>query len=293
MRGKIDGSRRCDAMNRVTAWVVLLGWFVALAQTPATPKFEVASVKAASPDSKFMVIHPTPGGRLNITNLTVKDMIGSAWSVQPFQISGGPAWMDSVRYDVSAKAEGAAKIPELMQMLRSLLADRFQLVIHRETKELPIFGLVLARKDGELGPQLVESKDRDCTLPDATKPPPPPLDSANGLALGCGQLSVGVRQLRGAAISIQQLPSTLSPLLGRTVIDQTGLKGTYDVTLRWTPDGAQLAGPQPGAPTPTVTDSGGPSIFAALQEQLGLKLESTKGPVEILMIDHVHRPDEN
>ena|SRR5215469_5020856 len=279
----------------MTLWliVVMASFSVAFAQAPTTPKFEVASVKSASPDSKFMMLQPTPGGRLNITNLTLKNMIGSAWGVQPFQIFSGPAWIDSVRYDVSAKAEGAAKMPELMQMLRSLLADRFQLVIHRETKELPIFALVLARKDGKLGPQLVESKEGSCTSPDPTKPPAPP-DPAKGPTLACGQLFVGIQQLRGLAISIRRLPPTLSRFLGRNVIDQTGLNGTYDVTLQWTPDDAQLAGYlPPGAPKPPLSDTAGPSIFAALQEQLGLKLEATKGPVEVLVIDQVERPDEN
>lgn len=212
--------------------------------------------------------------------------------VQPFQISGGPAWIDSARYDVSAKADGAAKMPELMQMLRSLLAERFQLAVHKETEQLPVFALVLARKDGKLGTNLVESKEGGCTPPDPTKTPSPP-DPAKGPSLACGQIFMGMQQMRGVSISIQRLPPVLCRFLERTVIDQTGLKGTYDVALEWTPDDSQLAGfLPPGAPKPTVTDSG-PSIFAALQEQLGLKLESAKGPVEILVIDHAERPSEN
>ena len=223
--------------------------------------------------------------------MSVKDMIGSAWGVQPFQISGGPAWIDSVRFDIAAKADHDAKTPELMLMMRSFLAERFQLAIHRETKDQPIFALVLARKDGKLGPQLTESKQGGCTPPDLTKPPPPP-DPAKGPSLACGQIFMGFSgQVRGVSVSVQRLLPMLSGYLDRIVVDQTGLTGTYDVSIQWTPDDSHLAQFPPGAPRPAQDSA--PSLFTAFQEQLGLKLESQKGPVEMIVIDRAEKPSEN
>src|SRR5712691_2353422 len=117
----------------------------AIAQTVARPEFEVASIKPASPDARGMFIRTAPGGRVNVTNMTLKELIVLAYRIQPYQISGGPAWLDSAHYDITAKPETSPKKDELPLMLQALLADRFQLTIRRETKELPVYALVLSK----------------------------------------------------------------------------------------------------------------------------------------------------
>jgi bla regulator protein blaR1 len=259
------------------------------------PQFEVASIKPAAPDQHGTFIHASPGGRLDIDNMALKELIVLAWRVQPFQLSGGPSWIESAHYDISAKSEGNPKQDENFLMVQSLLADRFQLKIHHETKELPVYALVLANKDGKLGPQLTESKEGSCTEFDPSKPPPLP-EPGKPPALGCGGMWMGPDRINAVGIPISQLSPVLSRMLGRTVIDKTGLTGKFNIKAQWTPDQNQLQaladGDRPGEPVPQF-DPNGPSIFTAIQEQLGLKLESQKGPVDILVIDHVEKPSEN
>lgn len=267
----------------------------AIAQTGPGPQFEVASIKPAAPGGRGMYMRNSPGGRVNINNLTLKDMVQMAYRIQPFQISGGPAWFDSARFDISAKAETTPKEGEIPLMLQALLADRFQLTIQKETREMPVYALVLAKKDGKLGPGLAESKEGStCLAFDPLKPPPPP-------ALGqarpnyCGAMMMQPRMVSAYGVPVSQLAPTLSRLLGRTVIDKTGLTAKYDIKLEWTPDESQIANMQlpPGMPAPPPADPAGPSIFTAVQEQLGLKLESQKGPVEIFVITRAEKPSEN
>jgi uncharacterized protein (TIGR03435 family) len=270
--------------------LILTGYVIA--QTDAHPEFEVASIKPAAPDARGMFIRRTPGGRVNITNMTLKELIVIAWRIQPFQISGGPAWLDSVHYDVAAKSENSSKPGEMPLMIQALLEDRFRLTFHLETKELPIYALVMAKKDGKLGPRLTESKVGGCTPPDLSKPPPLP-EPGKVPALGCGGLIMQPRLLRGVGVTVEPLIPMLSRLLGRTVVDKTGLTGKFDITMEWTPDESQLMQLPPDAPKPPPADPSGPSIFTALQEQLGLKLESQKGPVEIFVIERAEKPSEN
>lgn len=222
--------------------------------------------------------------------------------IQPFQISGGPEWGDSVHYDIAAKPDTPVNQSDWRVMLQQLLQDRFQLQLHRETKELPIYALVLAHKDGKLGPGITESKEGACTLSDPSKPFPLP-EPGKPLPLGCGNVFMGrdpttppgYQELRALRVSIARIIPILSQRVGRAVIDKTGLAGTYDIVVNFTPDENQLAGmAAPGVPPPQVSsDASGPSLFTALQEQLGLKLESQKGPVEIFVIDRAEKPSEN
>ncbi len=274
---------------------------------PTTPapsaSFEVASVKPNRSADRRMGIQMAPGGRFVATNIPVKLLLQEAYGVKESQISGGPSWLGSERYDVEAKADESsagemAKLsPEqrkerLMLMLQSLLADRFKLTLHHETKELPVYALTVAKS----GPKFHETALTPAD-PGAPNPPGPQADhhlKGGIFMMGRGQLTVD-----GAPLA--RFADILSRQLGRVVLDQTGLKGNYDFTLKWTPDqseGGMFGGPKGGdggppteaAPPP---DASGPSIFTALQEQLGLKLESQKGPVEILVIDRVERPSEN
>jgi uncharacterized protein (TIGR03435 family) len=134
-------------------WVVAC-LLVIMACCAGAQDFEVASIKPAAPDEHRMFIGPGPGGGISVTNMTLKQMIHRAWRIMPFQISGGPAWIDSTRYNVVAKPEKKPAPEETTRMLQALLKDRFQLVIHSETKEMPVYVLVLARKDGKLGEHL-------------------------------------------------------------------------------------------------------------------------------------------
>ena len=263
----------------------------------SNPQFEVASIKPAAPDARGRFIRMLPGGRVNITNMPLKDMIVLAWRIQPFQVIGGPKWIESERYDIVAKPETKPGPDQVGLMVQSLLEDRFQLKFHRETKEMPVYALVLANKDGKLGPKLTAANEGGCTPPDPSKPFPRP-EPGKPPAMGCGGIMMSPSGLFASAIPIANIVPALSRTLGRTVTDKTGLTGKYDVNLQWTPDQAQLlqlpgGGPPPGAPEGPRFDPNGPSIFTALQEQLGLKLESEKGPVEMFVIDSVQRPSEN
>jgi uncharacterized protein (TIGR03435 family) len=264
---------------------------ILLAQEQKHLEFEVASIKPAAPDARGRSIRPSPGGRVNIGNMPLKEMITLAWRIQPYQIVGGPPWFDSAGFDISAKAADTLKDGELQLMLQSLLENRFQLAHHMETRDLPIYALVMARKDGRLGPKLTEAKEGGCTMPDPSAPPSPPVPG-QPLPRNCGQMQAGLRNIRAVGIQISLLVPMLSRLLGRTVVDKTGLAGKYDLDVQWTFDEAIVLQLPPDAPKP-VSDGSGPSIFTALQEQLGLKLESQKGPVEVFVVDRAEKPSEN
>jgi uncharacterized protein (TIGR03435 family) len=267
-----------------------------IAQPVARPEFEVASVKPGMSALKALPggrIRLTAGGTLNVANLTLKELIAHAWAVREFQVSGGPAWADSARYDIGAKPDHSAKWDEVMLMLQTLLVDRFQLATHRETKELPIYALVIARKDGKLGPGLTESKEGGCTKADPSKPFPLP-EPGRPDARVCDTMRMSPRGfVRAVSVPLDSLAHTLADLLGRTVIDDTGLAGRFDISLEWTPDNIQAMQLPPEVPKPPPSDAPPVSIFAAIQERLGIKLESRKGPVEVIVIDRAERPSEN
>jgi len=268
------------------------------AQTAAPPSasFEVASIKPnRSGDMRFFISWQP--GRFNATGMPVKFLITMAYDVKDFQVSGGPGWINSDRYDIDAKepdsvAEQLEKLPRderrklAGSMLQSLLADRFKLKLTRGSKDMPAYALVVAKN----GPKLQEAKPVD-TLANA---PSGPGDHSH-----LPMMRMGPGELTGQGVGLSFLASALSQQLGRQVLDQTGLKGNYDLTLKWTPEqgeGMMLGGPGTGGPPPESApppDTSGPSIFTAIQEQLGLKLEPTKAPAEVLVVDHVERPSEN
>jgi uncharacterized protein (TIGR03435 family) len=263
-------------------------WFVAasltlsaaaFAQTYVPPKFEAASIKPAAPGVRGGRSLFTPGGRYTAVGITGKEIIAATWRIPEFQIVGGPEWLGYRRYDISAKAEDDTRVEDFLTMVQSFLADRFQLVVHRETRELPV-----ARKDGKRGTGLIESNDGACAAPGPSQ----------GQATGptCGRINRSPTRVKATSVSLNTLAHALSEILGRTVINKTGLSGNYDISMEWTPDEAQLNMLPPDAPKPPVNASA-PSIFIAIQEQLGLKLESQKGPVEILVVDRAAKPSEN
>lgn len=250
-----------------------------------TPTFDAASVKRATEPGGFMGAQP--GGRFRAGGVSLQDLIVFAYDVQPYQIVGGPPWLDVDRWDVTAAGAPDARDATLAA-LRRLLTDRFHLTVTRATREMPVYALTLARSDGRLGPAIKRS-DIDCEAIQAearrTRVLPP---EARGKCLANGR--VGGIQLGGMPISM--MAPLLSTRLQRTVIDRTGLTGPWDLTLTYTPDPTQIpAGPLlPGLPP---IDPNGPSLFTAMQEQLGLKLESTRAPVEVLVIEHAEFAGEN
>jgi uncharacterized protein (TIGR03435 family) len=272
----------------------------ARAQTPATfPEFEVASIKPNLSGLNLLHFQPSPGGRLLVENFPLRRLIQRAYGVEGFQISGGPVWIDFDRYDIEARAGGNPSEKQMTgPMLQGLLKDRFKLRLHTETKQLPVYDLTVARG----GLKLQRSKDGSCTVFSMSTPLPPMLAPGEKSPAFCGFSGFGVEGLKRTldvlGISMTELAATLSKgELRRTVIDKTGLAGVFDVHMKWAidPSGGPGNAGQPGdpgaaAPSP---DSPGPSIFAALQEQTGLKLESSKGPVQTLVIDHVEKPSSN
>jgi uncharacterized protein (TIGR03435 family) len=261
------------------------------ADVPKLPAFEVASVKPNTSGDGRVLMMPQPGGRLSLVNVPLKLMIRNAYRLQDFQIVGGPDWMSTARYDVVAKAgTGNPSQEELQLMLRSLLADRFKLTAHPDKREMPTYAMVLARNDRRLGTALKKS-DADCAGP-VTAPAAP---SPPGQMPRCGFM-LGFGNLKARGSTLAALASSLSTFAGRIVVDQTGLAGGFDVDLTWTPDNLprpQGGGDQPVTLNGTAIDPNGPSLFTALQEQLGLKLESTKGLVDVMVIDRAEKPAED
>ena len=241
-------------------------------------------------------MRPMPG-RLT-ASAPVGVLMEAAYQAQSFQIIGGPAWIESDGYAVDAKAAGNPEHEQMMLMLQSLLEDRFQLKVHRESREMPLYTLVPARGGLKLRPprdgSCVEETDVLGPLADpGARLQPPGQDRSP--APRCGgldvPLEVGGARLLGGKVPMAEFVQVLSRVLGRTVIDQTRFSGVFDVALDFLPDETTpgLPPPPPGA-IPFGTASS--SIFSAVQ-QLGLRLDSTKGPVEVLVIDHVERPSAN
>jgi uncharacterized protein (TIGR03435 family) len=260
---------------------------IACAQTE--PKFEVASIKPSNSADRRLTFIVQPGGRMAIANFTVKKLIQEAYGIKDFQISGGPGWIGSDFFDISAKPEIATtNFDQIKLMLQSLLAERFQLVMRRDTREMPVYALVVDKN----GPKFKEASESDPNIVDLGQRP--------DLKAGGGRPRFTIirrGRLTAQGTTMTTVADDLSNFLGRVVVDKTALTSSYDVKLEWQPDENQVAMFQAmgvpegfGAPPP---DGHGPSLFAALQEQLGLKLESQKGPVEIFTIERIEQPSEN
>ncbi len=286
--------------------IVPYGHDLLWAQAPQNdrPKFEVASVRPNTADDGKIMIGIQPGGRFNAVNVPLWDLIRQAYSLQRSQLIGGPDWLQTARFDIVAKAEG--DIPRagpgsapgpLNFMMQDLLEDRFKLKAHRETRDMPIYALMLARSDKKPG-QGLRPSTADCEAfrgrgrIGAGGPGGPGGPQRGMLAPGerptCGMM-VGPGQVVAGGIPIAQLALMLSQFTQRIVVDRTGLTGNFEIDLTFTPDRLPQGPLPPGVQLPSI-DPNGPSIFTAIQEQLGLKLESERGPVEVLVIDHVERP---
>jgi uncharacterized protein (TIGR03435 family) len=324
-------------MSRAIAGTVLAAWLCSVVQAqpaasakPAETKleFEVASVKLSVMPAGNGAIRPGPQGgpgggdpgRLTYSFTTIRDLMVDAYSVKRSQISGAPSWLDSERFDILAKVPEGATKEQAKVMLQNLLAERFKLTLHRETKELPIYALLVGAKGPKLKGSTVTdappASDSQGKPQDAPQPPGRP--SMRDLKIGpdgCPDMPASAAGRAGSFMmmtpngecliskgeTMDGLAARLSNGLDRPVVDQTGLTGKYDFKLRY--DASSMAGGRGGPkdaldPAPAGDSASGadapPSILTALQEQLGLKLEAKRGPVELLVIDRVQKtPTKN
>jgi uncharacterized protein (TIGR03435 family) len=279
MRVRVNKQRR--ALRRfvvalsVTTALISVGTCIPLgrAQSSPRPQFDVASIKQRNDGATSSACCLGPGGSLNAKNQRVSNLIGFAWTMKYYQLVGGPNWLESDRFDIEATTEGNPSQDEIKQMLQALLEDRFQLKVHRDTRELPLYALTLAKG----GSRLQAFKEGDCVKYDPSTPtassPGKPRDF-------CGFNILTQGRWNASGITIQQVVSALADITNRPVVDKTGLSGLFNVHMEYPEDGLS-------------PDSAGPSIFTAIQSELGLRLESTKGPATVLVIDHVEKPSAN
>lgn len=281
------------ALSRDLFVLVLSVAEVASVRAQATPAFDVTSIKPnTSGDNRIRMI-PGPNGGWQAINATLGFLVRIVFQLEDKQLVGGPPWLFTYRFDVTGTGTAPGRDGPLQEKVKTLLVDRFQLVMHVEKRELQGYQLVMARKDGALGDKLTASAS-DCSGEAAPAPagrghPSQPLGPDDrpkcGFMTGPGRLLMG-----GQTISM--FAQSLSRLVGGVVVDKTNLPGAYDATLTYTPDpGINPAGrdvPAGVSAAPALTDA--PSIFTALQEQLGLKLESTKTPAEVVVIDKAEKP---
>jgi len=281
-------------MTLVAAVVVVAG-MVAAAPSPGSPTdpvFETASIKLNRDGGSIAGMRRSPGGRFDVTNMPVAVLISFAYQLQPFELQGGPSWIESDRWDIVAKVAGnppptAPGTPDaIMLATRALLAERFKLAVRLDVRDVDVYQLIKARADGRLGTGLKPSAT-DCLAiqkADASAPSGRPAPSPNTPdRMVCGmRVSVGRVQLGGRPLST--FMNILTTLTQRRVVDRTGLTGDWEFDISFAPPPSSI--PQ-GAPAP---DSDAASLFTVLQEQLGLKLEAARMPLAVLVVDRVERP---
>jgi uncharacterized protein (TIGR03435 family) len=241
--------------------------------------FEVASIKPSKPDTRNVSLGMSPG-KFSTTNTSLKMIIQFAYNLKSDdELTGYPSWVNTEKFDIEAKEEAAfnesmqklpseERVDRVRAMVRSLLADRYHLRVSHQTKELSVYALVITKGGSKL-----------------TEVPAPGPNEGRGVRFSKGQLTGMRANMNILTAVLSQQPETG----GRTIIDKTGLTGTYDWDLKWTPE-INGTSASPDAPAPDAT---GPSFFTAIQEQLGLKLEPQKAPVDILVVDHVEQPSAN
>jgi len=290
--GRQDHTRRSWGGMAAAALVASITGATAIVSLYAAPQeapaaFEVASIKRDVSGERGGMFTCVPNCHLE--RMTLRDLVVFAYGVRDFQITGGPGWIDADRYNIEAKGEGPPSHSQeyvvlQYRRLQTLLRDRFRLTIHRETKELPVYELTVAKGGPKLQtPNCVQREPGDFTI-------------APGKYCGLMGGSMASGRLQASSTTMSNLANYLSRMLSRTVVDKTGITGEFDFQFTFTPDtpavpSADAAGPRPAGGA-AAADSG-PDIFTAMQEQLGLKLESAKGPVQVLVIDHAEKPSEN
>jgi uncharacterized protein (TIGR03435 family) len=273
--------------------------------TTEEPTFEVASIKANKTDAPGGSL-VMPPGRFAATNIPLKVLITNAYQLSFFQIVSGPDWVSTDRFDIAAKVPDGAPPEQTRAMVRTLLRDRFKLAVHMETRDTPIYALVKARTDDRLGPNL-KSSTRDCGPIRAQRaaaiaevararggrvpvPAPPGPNEPVVCQMRVSGRGGSTLTYRAGNTTMSALANALRPYVSREVVDKTGLAGEFDFDLQFSPP-PTTGSVDAGIPVAPLDDAA--SVFTALQEQLGLKLESTRGPVELMVIDRAEKPDEN
>ena len=242
---------------------------------PEFEAFEVVTIKPADPDAQGVYFRMQSVNRFIARGLTVKALVAAAYELNPRAISGGGSWSDSDRYDITALTPGNVQpsLDQQMSMLRRLLADRFRLAFHREPRELAVYAITVAKGGSKLKPSTA-----------APGTPPKLTNTVFPEEKGGVHILLPARNANMAELAAMMQRAVAD----RTVVDNTGLSGTYDFDLEWTPDESQF-----GGTLPRSVESTKPSLFTAMQEQLGLRMEPTKGLVQTLVIDRLERPSEN
>lgn len=254
--------------------------WLAFAQEPR-PHFDVVSIKPTGEDTgPGADFGAMAGGRLHVRNNAVSNLIGNAYGFRGPRLIGVPNW--SERYDMEARAEGNPTKEQIMLMLQSTLEERFKLQVHHEMRDLPSFNLVAAKGGIKVKPW----KEGTCAASDPFNPPPPSTDGPRLPNCGNNLTSMRGPKMRwtGVKIDMGGVAGALTAILHRPVADKTGFKGNFDLQLEWTDDPA-LGG--------AAGDDTGPSLYTLLEDQLGVKLEPTKVAAEVLVVDHVEKPDAN
>jgi uncharacterized protein (TIGR03435 family) len=267
-------------MNKpMKPWILLVVTAAGVVASAQRAQFEVASVKLHTSDDQRMYMVAQPNGRFVAANIPLRMLIRSAYQLQDDQIVGGPDWLATDRFDIDARAPQAPGPPnrQILEMLQTLLADRFRLTMHSEKRELPVFALERSRRDGSFGQGLRPTACPDMTI-DLSRPQP------------CMNIQTGVGSLTLRGMPLTQFTAYLAPYVNRVIVDRTNLDGRYDIELKWTPESPAQGR---GAGEPPAPDSNAISIFTALQEQLGLRLDSTRDTVDVLVIDTLERLTPN
>jgi len=269
-------------------------------QPQPAPAFDAATVKlnVSGPGPSFGLML-LPGGRVFAQNVSVRDLIRAAYALEDSQLEGIPGSIRAARFDLEARAAAGTTLDEARGMTRTLLAERFRLAAHTETRELPLYELVTVRSDRRSGRTLRPS-GKECgpvTLPAGIPPAPPPPAGAGTAFIGGFQCPSGLLpgHLSLRSVTMTSFAAILwRRLVQRPVIDRTGLSGQFDLDLTYLPELENINGrPASESPSLPAQIAGAPSVFTAVQEQLGLKLESTRGPVEVLVVDRLEPPGAN
>jgi uncharacterized protein (TIGR03435 family) len=289
-------------MSRLLSFAIAFSALMSLSTTLSVgqsqtkkPSFEVASVKPNRSGDLRTRMEIQPGGRFTATNVSLRMLINNAYQLFNYQIDKAPDWIEKDRWDVAAKAEEGTIRPPVARspgvpgdtqvLLQALIEDRFKLKAHKETRELAVYNLIVMKAK----PKMELS---------ANQTPPAPQDNADiprpywGGGILRGNVMQGPSNIHATGITVAELARSLSLALGRQVLDRTMLKGLYDISLEWTPDiGQPMDIYDPTLPFPRYASA--PSIYTAIEEGLGLRLVSAKGPVEVLVVDRVQAPTEN
>jgi uncharacterized protein (TIGR03435 family) len=273
-------------------YITLLGVVSMLAALAAgqPESFAAASVKTNRSGFPGGLMDFRPGGGFVATNETLEQFVRAAYGVEVYRVFGGPEWVRTARFDIQASAGVDLPIERSRVLLRALLVERFKLRSRMQPREMPTYDLVLARSDRQPGPRLRAAVPSACVDrgPMPGRVPPGELPS-------CGLLPAGLDRMSGRGVPVSRLTSQLSEIAGRVVFDRTGLTGPYDIDLEWAPSEAILAAVaalRPGD-APTRADPDRPSLFTALEEQLGLRLQPARGMVDVLMIESAELPADD